>query len=150
MVHIEKIEHFARTSVLAWLATSDISGQANVSPKELFVYHSDRIIIANVASPQSLRNVKMNEKVCVSLLDILEQKGIQIKGTCTIISKDDPSFETVAQPLTMMAQGKYPFNELFVITPTSTKDIIAPSYYLFPDEAVADKIKAAKKSYGLD
>ena len=63
-------------SVLCWLATADKDGQPNVSPKEIFAYHNGDILIANIMSPQSVKNIKANPKVAVSFIDLLTQKNI--------------------------------------------------------------------------
>ena len=61
----------ARKSVLCWLATADAQGQPNVSPKEIFaIYDSANMLIANIASPTSVRNIESNPRVCVSFIDI--------------------------------------------------------------------------------
>ena len=66
-----KIKKSILSSVLCWLATSDNNQQPNVSPKEVFsAYGSDSIIIANIASPQTLKNIKYNPLVCVSFIVI--------------------------------------------------------------------------------
>ena len=46
-------------SVLCWLATVSIDGMPNVSPKEIFNhYKEDKVIVANIASPQTVKNIK--------------------------------------------------------------------------------------------
>ena len=46
-------------SVLCWLATVDADGTPNVSPKEIFASHGDdRIVIADIASPVSVKNLR--------------------------------------------------------------------------------------------
>ena len=61
------IEH----SVLCWLATSSADGTPNVSPKEIFTYYGDsKIIIANIASPQSVKNIKANARACISFISL--------------------------------------------------------------------------------
>lgn len=73
----------------------------NVSPKEVFTYYeTDTIIIANIASPQSVRNIHENENVCVSFIDILVQKGYQIKGKAEIITSSAVEFSTMEKALT--------------------------------------------------
>lgn len=58
-------------AVLCWLATVDEDGMPNVSPKELFKHaDDDRIIIAVVASSQSVRNISHTPSVCVSFVDV--------------------------------------------------------------------------------
>ncbi len=68
-------------SVLCWLATVGSDGMPNVSPKEIFASFGDEsLIIANIASPQSVKNVEFCSKVCVSFVDVFIQKGCKIKG----------------------------------------------------------------------
>ena len=59
-------------SVLCWLATSSEENIPNVSPKEMFTHYQDEfIIVANIASPQTVKNIKQNPNVCISFIEIL-------------------------------------------------------------------------------
>ena len=63
-------------SVLCWLATVAPDGSPNVSPKEAFMHDGKgRIIIAHIASPQTVRNITSNPQVCLSFIDVFTQKG---------------------------------------------------------------------------
>lgn len=142
--------HFDQ-SVLCWLATVSAAGQPNVSPKEIFCrYGEEYLLIANIASPGSLRNIQENPAVCVSFIDILVQKGAQVKGTATIVFQDDPAFEDLAQGLKQLTGGKFPFTSLFKIRIESIKPIISPRYRLLPETTEAAQVASAKKTYGLE
>ena len=66
---------YIKRSVLCWLATSSKENVPNVSPKEVFTYtDSNTILVANIASPQTVKNIKQNEKVCISFM-FLFKKG---------------------------------------------------------------------------
>lgn len=145
----EDIKKYMNQSVLCWLATASQDNIPNVSPKEVFTYFQDYIIIANIMSPQSAKNIKENPNVCLSFIDILVQKGYQLKGNAEIISKHQPEFETLKQPLLKITEGKFPFSSLFKITVESTKPIIAPKYILYPETTEEAQIVSAKKAYGL-
>ncbi|MEM1358269.1 MAG: pyridoxamine 5'-phosphate oxidase family protein [Bacteroidota bacterium] len=141
--------HFDQ-SVLCWLATVSAAGQPNVSPKEIFcTYREDYLLIANIASPGSLRNIQDNPAVCVSFIDILVQKGAQIKGTATIVYQNDPAYDALAQGLHQLTGGMFPFASLFKIRIESIKPIVAPRYRLFPETTEAEQIASAKKTYGV-
>jgi len=89
----EEIIESIDTSILCWLATISSENIPNVSPKEIFTHYGDDIIIvANIASPQTVQNIKINENVCISFIDILVQKGFQIKGKAEIIKKPHSQF----------------------------------------------------------
>ncbi|MEM9325861.1 MAG: pyridoxamine 5'-phosphate oxidase family protein [Bacteroidota bacterium] len=137
-------------SVLCWLATVASDGTPNVSPKEAFSnFRNSEIIIANIASPQTLENLRENKQVCVSFIDVLIQKGFQIKGTAEVIGSSDRRWPDRKQVLTAITRGKFPFSTLTIITPLKVKPIIAPSYYLFPNTTEEQQVASAKKSYGM-
>jgi uncharacterized protein len=84
--HIDK-------SVLCWLATSNKHNQPNVSPKEIYTYKDhNTLLIANVASPNSISNIKENPNVCVNFVDIFVQKGYKLKGMASLIASRTPTF----------------------------------------------------------
>lgn len=151
MLLTNDIKKYINQSVLCWLATVSSELQPNVSPKEIFTaYGEDSILIANIASPQSVRNIQQNPKVCISFIDILVQKGYQLKGTANIIGKKHPEFEVLEAILLEMTGGKFPFTTITKITIESTKPILAPRYLLFPESTTeTSQIESARKSYGL-
>jgi len=137
-------------SVLCWLATADAEGFPNVSPKEIFTSFGDRhLLIANVASPQTAKNIRVNSKICVSFVDILVQKGFQLKGNAQIITEKDEHFAALAAPLLKITGGKFPFKELFYIEVEKVKPIIAPRYWMYPETTEAEQVESARKVYGI-
>lgn len=145
-----EIKHYIDKSILCWLATVDDQQMPNVSPKEIFNYFGDsEIIIANIASPQSMKNIKQNANVCVSFIDVLVQKGFQLKGKASIIEKSDPEFETRENVLLEMTGGNFPFASITKIIVEQAKPIIAPKYRLYPETTEAQQIESAKAAYGF-
>jgi predicted pyridoxine 5'-phosphate oxidase superfamily flavin-nucleotide-binding protein len=146
----KEIKDCINKSVLCWLATASTENIPNVSPKEIFNYYkADRIIVANIASPQTTRNIKQNENVCISFIDILVQKGYQVKGNAKIIEKTDSEFSEMEKILTEMTGGIIPFATITEITVGEIKPIIAPKYILFPETTEKEQIESAKKLYGF-
>ena len=143
------IKKYINQSVLCWLATVGQDGMPNVSPKEIFACHRDKIIVANIASPNTLRNIKTNEKVCISFVDILVQKGYQLKGNARIISKSEEVFKQYESILLEMTGGNYPFPTITEITITNTKPILSPKYLLYPDTTEEEQITSARITYNL-
>ena len=145
-----EIKECINKSVLCWLATASTENIQNVSPKEIFNYFkTDKIIIANIASPQTVRNIKQNENVCVSFIDILVQKGFQLKGKAKIIGKTNSEFMEMEKNLVEMTGGFFPFKTITEITVEQIKPIIAPKYILYPETTEKEQIESAKKMYGI-
>ena len=137
-------------SVLCWLATSSVENVPNVSPKEIFSYfENDSIIVANIASPQTVRNLKQNKNVCISFIDILKQKGFQLKGTAEIIEKSSSEFPKMENILNTLTEGNFPFATITKIKVSAAKPIIAPKYLFYPETTEAEQIENAKKTYGI-
>ncbi len=137
-------------SVLCWLATVSTKNIPNVSPKEIFTYYqTDKIIIANIASPQSARNIQENDNVSVSFIDILVQKGFQIKGKAEVIDSSHPDFYEIEHSLTRMTEGKFPFKTVFKITAENVRPIIAPRYQFYPVTTEHEQTEIAKRAYGI-
>jgi len=144
------IRNSVEDSVLCWLATSSSDNIPNVSPKEIFkCYGSDKIILAKFASPKTVSNIKVNRSVSLSMIDILVQKGFQLKGAARIVDTHDPAFMQMEAELLEMTGGKFPFKTITEITIQSAKPILAPRYILYPETTVAEQIISAKKTYGL-
>lgn len=150
MMLTKEIEAAIDDSVLCWLATSSADNMPNVSPKEIFCYfEDDTIIVANIASPQTVKNIRANKNVCISFIDILKQKGFQLKGAAEIIEKSATDFSKMEKMLLHLTEGKFPFATITKITITSSKPIIAPKYLLYPNTTEEQQVESAKKSYGL-
>ncbi|PQJ77675.1 pyridoxamine 5'-phosphate oxidase family protein [Polaribacter porphyrae] len=146
----EDVKKYIDKSVLCWLATVSKENIPNVSPKEIFsFYKHDTIIVANIASPQTVKNINQNKNVCISFIDILVQKGYQLKGTAKIIKKSHTNFSEMEKILTQMTGGNFPFASITAITVLQIKPIIAPKYILFPNTTEKEQIESAKKTYNL-
>jgi len=137
-------------SVLCWLATSTASGEPNVSPKEIFApFKDDSIIIANVASPNSARNIRENGKACVSFVNVFTQKGRQIRGTALELRKGDDGFSEIEHVLLDISMGEIPFKSAFRVMADGISEIVAPRYRLFPETTEQGQIASAMSSYGV-
>nr|WP_298115035.1 pyridoxamine 5'-phosphate oxidase family protein [uncultured Pseudomonas sp.] len=138
-------------SVLCWLATSDENDQPNVSPKEVFaIADSQHIVVANIASPRSAKNIRVNQKICLSFIDVFVQKGFKIIGTATELKPSVPEYSRWVDPLLAMAGDRYPIHSVFVVRAISVEPIVAPSYRLYPSETTEEsQIQSALRTYGV-
>ncbi len=143
-----EIKKYIEKSVLCWLATSNTQNEPNVSPKEIFTYRDDRtLLIANVASINSVNNITENSNVCVSFVDIFTQKGFKLKGTAVLIDHTDFNYKEKVKPLTDLFTDEFPIKTVIEITIKHVSTIQAPSYFLYPDRTEQIQIENAMKSY---
>lgn len=144
----EKVIKYIEQSVLCWLATSDKDNFPNVSPKEMFThFENNKILIANIASPNSIHNIEENNKVCVSFVDVFVQKGFKIKGLAKIIYRNDADFNIKVKPLIDLYSDKFPISAVIEINVEKVESIQAPSYFLYPEITEEQQIGSALETY---
>lgn len=137
-------------AVLCWLATADSSNRPNVSPKEIYAEtRSNRLVIADIASGRSVRNIRANPAVCVSLIDVFLQRGRKLEGMAEIIAPDHPHFTTLAAPLLAKTDGAFPIRHVISVSVERTSPILAPSYVFYPDRGEAAMRADAYRTYGV-
>jgi len=143
------VKKYIDKSVLCWLATANSDGQPNVSPKELFTYFNDNtLVIANIASPKSIKNIQQNSAVSVSFVDVFIQKGYKLTGKASFINKSNDDFSKKAEKLKIMAGDAFAVHSLLTISVTQVDEILAPSYRFYPETTTEeDQIKSAHKTY---
>ena len=141
-----KPENYFDQFVLCWLATVSEKGVPNVSPKELFIFEREKqLLIANIASPQSVKNIRANPQVCVSGVNIWTQKGLQCKAV--VIDPKDKKFEQKKTLFKTLIQGKFKVLHIIQIQIETVKEIKA-LYYLFIKETTEQsQLEAAKMRY---
>jgi predicted pyridoxine 5'-phosphate oxidase superfamily flavin-nucleotide-binding protein len=148
MLHPE-LQTSAQSSILCWLATVDADGWPNVSPKEIFtVLDPEHLVIANIASPPSVRNIAQNPRVCVSFVHVFVQKGFKVLGTARNVGKTDADFAHWAAPLVAMAGPRFPMHSVIVVRATGVESMVAPSYRLYPNETTEQaQVVSAMRAY---
>ncbi len=143
-----KVQQSIRESVLCWLATYGADGFPNVTPKEAFMYDpSGHLLIANIASPGSVGNIRLHPNVCASFINVLTQKGYKIKGTAQILEHPDPGFQTARQLLQKLIGTRFEIISIIQITPKQVDPILAPSYRLFKDTTEETMVADSLKTY---
>lgn len=146
-----QVQESAGRSVLCWLATVDESGHPNVSPKEIFaVFDASYLVVANIASPTSVRNIKTNSRVCISFIDVFVQKGYKVNGIARNVGKQESGYSSWAAPLEAKAGPRFPIHSVLVIQATSVESILAPSYRLYAAETTEQsQVLSAMRTYGV-
>jgi uncharacterized protein len=137
-------------AVLCWLASVNADGAPNVSPKEVFAAVSDsELAIAHIASPQSVKNILANPKVCVSVVDVLSQRGFKLLGHARVLKASDEDYARVVAPLEKIAGPVFRIHAVIVVNVTAAEPIIAPSYRLQSPPSEAHMRESARKRYGF-
>ncbi len=134
--------------VLIWLASIEQDGTPNVSPKEIFAVPDDStLLIANVASPISVRNIQQNPHVCVSFVNIFAQRGFKLHGLAKVLEPSDSQFAILVQPLEKIVNGLFQIRSVIEIKITRVAPIVAPRYRFYEDTTPSAQVGRAVKRY---
>jgi uncharacterized protein len=134
--------------VLIWLATVDTDGMPSVSPKEIFAPEGDKtLLIANVASAGSVKNIRQERRVCVSFVDVFVQRGYKLYGQAQILETNAPDYATRAEPLLKIAGEKFPIRSVMVVALERVVPIVAPRYALYAETTQAAQVGRAVARY---
>ncbi|MBM4462406.1 MAG: pyridoxamine 5'-phosphate oxidase family protein [Chloroflexi bacterium] len=90
--------------VPAFVATASKNGKPNVSPKGSFrVLDDEHVVFAEIASPQTMANIRENPQVSVMVFDPDTWGGCRISGKAQIIKSGDllDSFKAQFAPMKM-------------------------------------------------
>ena len=108
------------------------------------------VVVANIASPVTVRNIAQQPQVCLSFVDVLVQKGFKLTGTARELLPSDADYAGWAASLLAMTGDRIPLRSVLLITVQGVQPIVAPSYWLFPQTTTeAAQIEAARRTYGL-
>jgi predicted pyridoxine 5'-phosphate oxidase superfamily flavin-nucleotide-binding protein len=80
---------------LGFVATADIDGTPNLSPKGTFVVLDDtRIAFGEIRSPGTIRNLRANPRIEVNFVDPFVRKGYRFAGTAIVVERGTDTFDT--------------------------------------------------------
>lgn len=135
MVHIdEDMRGIVGRSGLGYAATVTADGKPNLSPKgSLAVWDDDHLYFADIASPQTIENLRSNPHIEVNFVDVIGRRGYRFKGTAEVHT-DGPVFERARAVLSETHGPQYPCNHAVLIHVETIAPLLSPAY-VFNDPA---------------
>lgn len=106
-----------------------------------------KIIVAHIASPQTVRNIASDPRVCLSFIDVFTQKGHKVRGTATIIRESHERYLEQKANLAKLVGDKFQISAVIEVEPTKIEEIIAPSYRIFPDITTSEMVQQSLATY---
>ncbi|MGH8013359.1 MAG: pyridoxamine 5'-phosphate oxidase family protein [Candidatus Binataceae bacterium] len=134
---------------LSYVATVTPEGNPNLSPKaSLRVWDDDHLAFIDIASPNTVRNLKSNPHIEVNIVDPFRRRGYRFKGVAEIIYEGD-IFTTMAGELWAREGRQYPANGIVKIRVTEALPVKSPAYMFNRDVREDDVRRVYLNRYGL-
>src|SRR6202795_4110483 len=84
----DDMQRVVREQRLGFVATVCPDGTPNLSPKgTLTVWDDDHLVLADIRSPATLRNLRINPAVEINVVDPIARKGYRFKGKATVVDR---------------------------------------------------------------
>ena len=106
-----------------------------------------RIIVAHIASPQTVRNIESNPRVCLSFIDVFAQKGHKVRGMAKILRESHERYPEQKSNLVQIIGETFRILAVIEVEPTEIEEIIAPSYRMFPDTTTSMLVQQSLATY---
>jgi len=88
MVSIPKFVQEFLPGKLAWVATVSCTGEPNVTPKgSIQAVDENHLLFADLFNMKTVKNLKENNKIAITVIDAATAKGYQFKGTAELITQ---------------------------------------------------------------
>ena len=135
---------------LAFVATVNPDGTPNLSPKSsLAVLDENRIGFADIASPNTVRNLKANPAIEVNAIDIFMRRGYRFRGTATLEPPGSETFAKIAEPFWAQNGRDFPIHGVVDIAVEKALPVLSPAY-TFIDGVTEDALREAYyEKYGV-
>ena len=114
---------------LSFVATVGADGTPNVSPKSsLRVYDDDHLIFADIASPNTVKNLKANPAIEINCVDIFRRRGYRFKGTVEILTTGNPDYDDMAAWVWDTHGDQFPVDHVIKIKVDRAAPVLSPAY----------------------
>ena len=129
----EDMKRVVREQRLGFVATVCPDGTPNLSPKGTLIIDGDsRLAFADLASPQTIANLRVNPSVETNVVDQRVRTGYRFKGTATVVA-EGPELERLVVLLNeVLGTDPVPWGDrarVFVsIEVESASALVSPSY----------------------
>lgn len=121
-----------------FIATVNVDGSPNVSPKGTFLAVDERTIaFAEMRSPATVENVTRDMRVEVNMVDVFARKGARFRGLARFVRRGEPEFDRLL-PRWAEAWPDFVdrFNGFVVITVETAAPLTSPAYDIGADERI--------------
>ena len=135
-------------AILSFVATVNEDGTPNLSPKASLKAHNDKLFFANMASPNTVRNLRANPAIEINVVDIFSRRGYRFKGTAEILPPGTDDYQTIAEWVWEINGTEYPVHDVVRIQVDEAKPVLSPAY-TFGNEDEARLRTAYMPKYGV-
>ena len=123
----QEIRDFVNTTKLGFAATVCADGTPNLSPKGTTIaWDEDHLAFADIYSPETVNNLKLNNAIEINTIDIFTRKGYRFKGIAQVLNDGD-LFQSILNKYES-AGSLYVINNIVLVKVQRVIPLFSPAY----------------------
>ncbi|CAM5187011.1 hypothetical protein CDEF62S_05444 [Castellaniella defragrans] len=146
----DDMKDLVERTMLCFAATVSEDNTPNLSPKGSLRVIDGKLYFANIASPQTIKNLKRNPAIEINVIDSFSRRGYRFKGKATILRPEDAEARPLVNWVLTSHGPTVPVYDVIRVDIDRAKQILSPAYTCSdPVPAEEDVRKAYYKKYGV-
>src|SRR3954470_371707 len=136
------MEAIVSRAILSFVATVNEDGTPNLSPKASLTVANGILYFADIASPQTILNLRRNPAIEINVVDIFQRRGYRFKGRALILQPGDDEYLMIADWVWATNGREYPVNHVVKIETTSIAPLLSPAHVFAQPRRSQDEIRS--------
>ncbi|WP_010461515.1 pyridoxamine 5'-phosphate oxidase family protein [Pseudomonas mandelii] len=121
------MEVIIKQAILSSVVTFNENGTPNVSLKASLTVVSGGLYFIDIASPQTILNLRLNPAVEINVIDITQRRGYRFKGRALILLSNEDEFLVIANWVRAANGPEHPVHHVIKIEATSITPLLSPA-----------------------
>ncbi|MFP3555488.1 pyridoxamine 5'-phosphate oxidase family protein [Paraburkholderia sp. SIMBA_049] len=129
-----------KRAILSFVATVNEDGSPNLSPKASLIALNDALFFADIASPQTIENIRRKPAISINVVDVFARRGYRFNGTARVLPAGDLDRTFVTDWVWRTNGTDYPVNHVVRIDVREALPLLSPAY-CFGNVASEDSLR---------
>jgi hypothetical protein len=143
------VEAIIERAILSFVATINEDGTPNLSPKASLTVRDGVLYFADIASPQTISNVRRSPAVEINVVDIFQRRGYRFKGSASILKPGTREYSMIADWVWETNGREYPVDHVVRIETSSITALLSPAHVFAQPARSQDEITDTyRQKYG--
>jgi predicted pyridoxine 5'-phosphate oxidase superfamily flavin-nucleotide-binding protein len=139
-----------KQAILSFVATVNEDGTPNLSPKASLVVTNGVLYFADIASAQTILNLRRNSAIEINVVDVFQRRGYRFKGRALILPPGDDQYLMIASWVRATNGPEYPVNHVVKIETISITPLLSPAHVFARPPRRQDEIRGTYyQKYGV-
>jgi len=145
------MEAIIKQAILSFVATVNVDGTPNLSPKASLTVRNGSLYFADIASPRTILNLKRNPAVEFNVVDIFQRRGYRFTGHGVILPPGDDESLDLAAWVRSVNGPEYPVDHVVRVEATSITPLLSPAHvFARPPRSQDDIRHTYYQKYGVE